>query len=108
MTEWTAETLPPEVVALHDAVGGTSLRGLAEILNAYDALRPAVDLAWAADQAEQVAVKYEQFAEREPNPLIKTCYEFTARIVRAEFLGQHSGGVNGRFASTAQSGQEAT
>lgn len=78
-----------------------SLRVLVE--HAYDETRPAIDLAWARDQAEQVAVKYEQFADREPNPLIKTCMEFAARIVRAEFLGQDSGGVNGRF---TESGME--
>lgn len=39
MTAWTAESLPPELVALHDAPGGTSLRGLADILNAYDQWR---------------------------------------------------------------------
>jgi hypothetical protein len=40
MTEkWTAETIPPELAALHDAPGGASLRGLAEILNAYDRIR---------------------------------------------------------------------
>lgn len=39
MTAWTAESLPPELVALHDAPGGTSLRGLAGILSAYDAWR---------------------------------------------------------------------
>lgn len=36
---WTWETLPPELVVLHDKPGGTSLRGLAGILNAYDSLR---------------------------------------------------------------------
>ncbi len=39
MTAWAAESLPPELVALHDAPGGTSLTGLAGIINAYDALR---------------------------------------------------------------------
>lgn len=39
MTAWTAESLPPELVALHDQPGGTSLRGLAGILNAYDRWR---------------------------------------------------------------------
>jgi len=39
MTAWTAESLPPELVALHDRPGGTSLRGLAGILNAYDQWR---------------------------------------------------------------------
>ena len=39
MTAWTAETLPPDLVALHDAPGGTSLRGLADILNTYDRWR---------------------------------------------------------------------
>ena len=36
-------TLPPELVALHDAPGGTSLIGLAGILNAYDAWREEQD-----------------------------------------------------------------
>lgn len=39
MTAWTTESLPPELVALHDAPGGTSLRRLADILNAYDQWR---------------------------------------------------------------------
>lgn len=39
MTAWTAESLPPDLVALHDAPGGPSLRGLADILNAYDTWR---------------------------------------------------------------------
>lgn len=36
---WTAETIPAEIAAIHDAPGGTSLHGLAEILNAYDRIR---------------------------------------------------------------------
>jgi hypothetical protein len=51
---WTAESLPPELVALHDQPGGTSLRGLAGILNAYDQLR-----ADAADTAELVRLRAE-------------------------------------------------
>jgi hypothetical protein len=43
VTAWTAESLPPELAALHDAPGGTSLRRLAEILNAYDRLRDEPD-----------------------------------------------------------------
>lgn len=40
MTEpWVWNTIPPGLVAIHDAPGGTSLVGLADILNAYDALR---------------------------------------------------------------------
>jgi hypothetical protein len=49
----TAESLPPELVALHDQPGGTSLRGLAGILNAYDALR-----------AEQVSHAYREWRLR--------------------------------------------
>ena len=43
MTAWTWDTLPSELVALHDAPGGTSLYGLAGILNAYDAWREEQD-----------------------------------------------------------------
>jgi len=43
MTAWTAETLPPDLVALHDQPGGTSLTGLAAILNAYDQWRDRPD-----------------------------------------------------------------
>jgi len=39
VTAWTAESLPPELAALHDQPGGTSLHGLAAILTAYDQLR---------------------------------------------------------------------
>lgn len=44
-------------------------------------------LAWARGQVERVAVKYDEFATREPNPIIATCYQFTARILRLEFCG---------------------
>jgi len=46
---WTTETIPPELAAIHDAPGGTSLRGLAEILNRYDELRDA----WACALADE-------------------------------------------------------
>ncbi len=36
---WTVETIPPELIEIHGAPGGTSTRGLAEILNRYDELR---------------------------------------------------------------------
>src|ERR1700753_3257955 len=43
MAAWTAESLPPELVALHDRPGGTSLTRLAMILNAYDEMRDRPD-----------------------------------------------------------------
>jgi len=39
MTVWTAESLPPQLVALHERPDGTSLTGLAAVLNAYDQWR---------------------------------------------------------------------
>lgn len=43
MTAWTAETLPEELLAIHDRPGGTSLIGLAMILNEYDRIRDEPD-----------------------------------------------------------------
>lgn len=43
LADWTWDTLPPELVAIHDRPGGTSLIGLAKILNEYDRIREEPD-----------------------------------------------------------------
>lgn len=75
MTDWTAESLPPELVAILDERAGKThspngaVRScLAEILNAYDAMRAGPGLAWARQQVEQVATQYEAAAADEPDP----------------------------------------
>jgi hypothetical protein len=109
VTGWTAESLPPELAALHDAPGGTSLTGLAGILNAYDAMRPAADAAWAREQIKQVVARYEAAASTEPDLVYRDQLVCAAAVMRLEFLSTDSTGRGtvGRFAGTAQSQQEA-
>ncbi len=44
-------------------------------------------LAWARDQVEQVAAKYDGFAEHETNPILATAFQLTARLMRLELCG---------------------
>ncbi len=56
-------------------------------------------LAWARDQVEQVAAKYDGFAAHEPNPILKSAMQLTARLMRLELCGGHDQGrrIVGRF-----------
>lgn len=49
---WTADNLPHSIVALHDAPGGTSLRGVAAILNMYDMILALASADPEADRAQ--------------------------------------------------------
>lgn len=62
-SEWTAETVPPELAALHDAPGGTSLHGLAGILNAYD--RWQHEQAASIDRRDPAGLLRARIAERD-------------------------------------------
>jgi hypothetical protein len=59
----------------------------------------AAALAWAREQVEQVAVKYDGYAEREPNPILKSALQLTARLMRLELCGGENDGkrILGRF-----------
>jgi hypothetical protein len=72
----------------------------------YEQPIPVSGLAWAREQVEQAAAKYDAFAENEPNPLIKTAMQFAAQIMRAELIGGTVNGnsVTGRFGGAGEPG----
>lgn len=84
MNEWDPENLPAELVALHDAPGGTSLRGLAGILNAYDGMRVPCD----GERCEAGGAAHcHRCAEVEADGLLRERDQLRRRIETVQRLG---------------------
>lgn len=62
-----------------------------------DAAPDADALAWAREQVEQVAAKYDGYAEHEPNPIMASAMQLAARLMRLELCGGTEAALGKRF-----------